>query len=52
MRTWDGPGQGIDPVELLEALRQEFALAPWPKVEQRLGELRARYLAAWHPTQP
>jgi hypothetical protein len=41
---WDGLEEAIAPVELLAALTQEFDLAPWAHVEQRLAELQARYL--------
>jgi hypothetical protein len=41
---WDGLEAAIAPVELLAALTQEFDLAPWANVEQRLAELQARYL--------
>jgi hypothetical protein len=41
---WAGLEEAIAPVELLAALTQEFDLAPWANVEQRLTELQARYL--------
>jgi hypothetical protein len=47
---WDGPG-GPDPVEVLAALRLELDLEPWPRVEERLAELRARYLPAVRPPE-
>ncbi len=49
---WDAGWEGwaelepsTAPVELLAALTEEFDLAPWANVEQRLTELQARYLS-------
>jgi hypothetical protein len=41
---WAEPEPANAPAELLAALTQEFDLAPWANVEQRLTELQARYL--------
>ncbi len=43
---WDGEPEEPTVLALLAAVTQEFNLAPWPNVAQRLAELQTRYLPA------
>jgi hypothetical protein len=43
---WDGQSEEATVLALLAAVTQEFNLAPWPNVAQRLAKLQTRYLPA------